>query len=132
MERECFSSVKSPKGKETMRLLIVLACIHAHALSEEIGDKDPKAEVTATVVDSKLVVTNQSSEDVYYFICEKDGLKVVEWAPDCTDYNRIAAKKSVSVPANQKSFEPTHIAVVLWWHKGNRVDEIREFEISIE
>lgn len=89
-------------------------------------------DVTAKVVSSGLVITNNSPEDVYYAVHEESILALIKWAPFCTDENRILPKTSVHIPAN---FEPSGKVHVFWWHKGKHLmdsihfgpDEVRSF-----
>ena len=93
------------------------------------------ADVTAKVVSSGLVITNNTPREVYYEVHEETILARLEWAPICTDENRILPKKSVRVPTN---FKPSGKVHVFWWHKGKYLmdddhygpDEVRSFVIE--
>ena len=95
-------------------------------------------DVTAKVVSSGLVViTNNTPRDVYYAVHEQTILARIEWAPICTDENRVLPKKSVRVPTN---FEPSGKALVFWWHKGKYLmdyhhygpdGEVKSFTVKI-
>lgn len=93
------------------------------------------SDVTAKVVSTGLVITNNTPRDVYYEVHEQTILARIEWAPICTDENRILPKKSVHVPTN---FKPSGKVHVFWWHKGRCLtdydpygsDEVRSFVIE--
>jgi len=92
-------------------------------------------DVTVEVVSSGLVVTNNTTRDVYYEVHEQTLLARIEWAPICKDENRILPKKSVRVIT---TFEPSGKLHVFWWHKGKYLtdyhqygpDQVRSFVIQ--
>jgi hypothetical protein len=73
-------------------------------------------EVTANAISSSaVIITNNTSEDIYYAAFEEKFLTMVKWAPICTNENRVTSKKSVQIPVD---FEPSGKVYVYWWHKG--------------
>jgi len=93
------------------------------------------ADVTARIGSSGLVVSNNTPDDVYYAVHEESILSRIEWAPICTDQNRIPPKQSLQIPA---SFEPSGKVHLFWWHKGEHLmdsehygpDKVRSFVIQ--
>jgi hypothetical protein len=77
-------------------------------------------EVTAQIISSELIVTNHTSRDTYYAIYESKSLALIEWAPVCTDENRILPKQSIRIPIKPSSFQPSGKAVIFWWNKGRK------------
>ncbi len=86
-----------------------------------------KPGVTAHIDSSELVVTNHTSEDIYYAIYESESLKLIEWAPVCTDDNRLLPHRSVRLPITPTSYQPSGKAMVFWWSKGKKA--LRKFSL---
>jgi len=92
-------------------------------------------DVTARIVSSGIVITNNTSRDVYYEVHEQTMLTRIEWVPICKDKNRLVSKTSILIPAN---FEPSGRVYVFWWHKGKYLlghehygpDEVRSFIVE--
>ena len=79
--------------------------------------------VSATLSPSAIVITNRSAETVCYAIHESDLLKRIEWAPECSDANRIGSYKSIRVETQPSDFEPSGEVVISWWLQGKNVVE---------
>ena len=77
-------------------------------------------DVTAQVVRSKLVLTNNTQEDVFYAVFESESVTHIEWEANCMEENRIPPKQSVQLPARLSSFKPSRKANVYWWHMGEK------------
>jgi|GEM_PF-3426084 len=77
-------------------------------------------DVSANIISSGIVITNNTQMDVYYAMHEERVLARIEWAPICTSENRIAPQQSVRVPV---TFEPSGKVHVFWWHKGKYLSD---------
>ena len=114
--------------------LLLFAFVFSGFAGQSLWAAGP-TEITATVGSSGLVVTNNTSDDVYYEVHEETILSRIEWAPICTNENHIPPKKSLQIPAN---FEPSGKVYLFWWHKGKYLtdyehygpDKVRSFVIQ--
>lgn len=94
-------------------------------------------DVSANIVSSGIVITNNTQMDVYYAVHEETILAAIEWAPICTNENLIPPKKSIRVAV---TFVPSGKVHVFWWHKGKYLmdhdhygpDKVRSFVLEKE
>jgi hypothetical protein len=105
----------------TRCLLIAIACLGLTARTSMGASLAPI--VSAKLSPSAIVITNRSNQAVCYAIHESDLLKRIEWAPQCSDANRIGAYESVRVETKPSDFEPSGAVVVSWWLQGKNVVE---------
>jgi hypothetical protein len=107
---------------------ILLFC----TLPQHSQSATPTHEVTAQIISSELIVTNHTSKDTYYAIYESKSLALIEWAPVCTNENRILPKQSIRIPITPSSFQPSGKAIVFWWNKSSKgPDKVSSLTVQV-
>lgn len=119
-----------------MFLLVGLLALPACSLF----DNDDEGHVTVKAIASQLLISNQTSNVVYYAVYPRDILPVLFWGP-CSDpalcTEKIQSGRKVVVKYDDFSGERGEEAVVFWWHLVEKpdgeyaVDEIREIVVKL-
>jgi hypothetical protein len=78
-------------------------------------------DVTAKFISAELIISNNTTQEVYYEVHEKTLLSRIDWTPICTDRNQISPKGIARLRANPYDFKPSGEAVIFWWHKGKHL-----------
>jgi hypothetical protein len=98
----------------------------------------PVDSVLATSEVGAIALTNQSSARVFYFVYEREGAALINWAP-CVDPSRCASlgpDERVVIPNTAiGGYAPGKAEAIVWWWHGPPppgLDDIHAIVVSLQ